>query len=319
MQLYHPRRMGQRIIYRTFIFFLLAMAGQGCGQESSPPPVQTDVKIEKPTVASLVPAATELLLGMGAADQVIAVSNFDADREGTAGLPRVGDYRTVDWEKLSELRPDIMIIQVRPDKLDPGLAQRAEQMNIRLVNVSIYRLEDIFTTIQVIGEAVDRPEEAAAAAKKLRDQLDAVRRRVKGRELARTLISIGESPLSTAGGGTFVDDLLEIAGGKNVIQGGFNSYPTIDREMLLQHDPDTVLQLLPDASQQVMEQAAQFWKSMPQLSAVKRDRVYFLMEWYLLLPGLRVGDVAERFAERLHPAAPPAARVEDAMDAKDQP
>src|ERR1043166_2750016 len=57
------------------------------------------------TVASLVPAATDLILGMNAADHLIAVSNWDPDRPEIAHLPRVGDYRTIDWEKLSELHP----------------------------------------------------------------------------------------------------------------------------------------------------------------------------------------------------------------------
>src|SRR5437016_4463256 len=51
-----------------------------------------------PTLASLSPAATDLLIGMGAGDHLIAVSNFDAERDETRGLDRVGDYRTQDWE-----------------------------------------------------------------------------------------------------------------------------------------------------------------------------------------------------------------------------
>ena len=97
----------------------------------------------KAAVASLVPAATDLLLDMGARDRLVAVSNWDADRPEIAGLPKVGDYRTVDWEKLIELRPDVMVVQFRADKMPPGMEERAESAGIRLVNIRIVRLEDV--------------------------------------------------------------------------------------------------------------------------------------------------------------------------------
>jgi len=67
-------------------------------------------------VASLVPAATDMLLGMGAGDHLVAVSNYESAPE-VKNLPRVGDYQTTDWERLSSLRPASMITQYAPDRL----------------------------------------------------------------------------------------------------------------------------------------------------------------------------------------------------------
>src|ERR1700744_3416424 len=61
-----------------------------------------------PTVASMVPAATDILLGMGAGDHLVAVSNYDTANPGAARLPRVGDYQNTDWEKLASLKPDVI-------------------------------------------------------------------------------------------------------------------------------------------------------------------------------------------------------------------
>jgi iron complex transport system substrate-binding protein len=98
-----------------------------------------------------------------------------------------------------------------------------------------------------------------------------------------------------------MDDLLTLAGGKNVLQGGDNSYPTIDREQLLSLNPDVVILLLAGESQQVVEKAKQYWASETNVSAVKNGRVHILTDSYLLLPGMSAGKIAEKLADLLHP------------------
>src|SRR5687767_8215869 len=98
-------------------------------------------------IASLVPAATDMLLGMGAGDHVVAVSNYDT-AAAVKDLPRVGDYQTTDWETLARVRPDVMIIQLLPERVPEGLKQRAAELGIELVNVKIVNLEDVFNAMQ---------------------------------------------------------------------------------------------------------------------------------------------------------------------------
>ncbi len=296
--------MGQRRRETLRLFFaltLLTTLTSGCERSAAVAPVTRPSGPR--SVASLVPAATDMIIGMGARERLIAVSNWDADRSEIAGLARVGDYRTVDWEKLASLRPDVMIVQFAPDKMPPGLAERAVQLDIELVNLRITYLDDIFTALTELGARIGEPAKAAAAATQLRFQLDAVRAAVGGKPRVRTLISQTESPLSTVGGGNFVDDLLTIAGGENVIEGGDNSYPNIDVERLIGANPDVIIHLLPGESVQVVERAKSFWASHPQLSAVKSGRVHLETESHVLLPGPLVGKVAERFAMLLHPGA----------------
>jgi ABC-type Fe3+-hydroxamate transport system substrate-binding protein len=254
-----------------------------------------------PTVVSLVPAATDLILGMGAGDHLVAVSNWDADRAEIARLPRVGDYRTIDWERIAALRPGVMIVQYREDKMPTGLRERAASLGTSLVNVKNNRLDDVFTTMRTIGEAIGESSKAAVAETRLRAELDAVWSRVSGRPSVRTLIARTHTGVDVVGGGNFMDDLLTIAGGQNVLAGGDNSYPTIDREMIVTLNPDVVLQVMPGATPQDVEQARHFWAGVPQVAAVQNGRVYELTDSYLLLPGYSAGKVADLFARKLHP------------------
>jgi iron complex transport system substrate-binding protein len=285
--------------------FIFAAFVAGCDRSAattSAPPAATapSTRADK-TVASLVPAATDMIIAMGSRERLVAVSNWDADRPEIAGLPRVGDYRTIDWEKLASIRPDVMIVQWRPDKMPPGVAELAAELNIHLVNLRIVYLDDVFVALRALGDAIGERPRSDAAARDLHRQLDAVRAAVAGKPPVRTLISQTESPLSTVGGGNFMDDLLTIAGGKNVIQGGDNSFPNIDVERLVALNPDVVIHLLPGESQQVIDRARAFWSSRTELAAVKGNRVYLETESYLLLPGPNVGKIAERLATMLHP------------------
>jgi ABC-type Fe3+-hydroxamate transport system substrate-binding protein len=299
--------MGQHGIGRRILSVfaaLLALAGAWSCQRnsvSSPaarPATQSSASIR---VASLVPAATDLILGMNAADHLAAISNWDPQIPQLDRLPRVGDYRTIDWEKIAQVKPDAMIVQFAPGKMPPGLEQKAAQLHIRLVNIRIYRLDDIFAAIDQIGEAIGEPAKASAANQALHRDLQQVHDRVKDDPPVRTMLVRTENELGTVGGGNFMDDLLTIAGGKNVIAGGENSFPTIDRERLMVLDPDVVIVLLPGSSPQVIQQSKQFWANLPQVSAVKHDRVYVLTEPYLLLPGMSASKIAARLADILHP------------------
>jgi iron complex transport system substrate-binding protein len=272
----------------------------GCDQQDSATADDTPAAV-RPTVASLVPAASDLLIGMGAADHLVAVSSYDPPRPGMRTLPRVGDYQTTDWEKLGALRPDLMIVQIAPERMPPGLVQRAEQHGIRLVNVEINRLDDIFRALDQLGEAIDRTDLADDAIAHLRARLDGVAERVAGREPVRTLIVTDAQARHIVGPHTFLDDLLQIAGGANAAERFGRPYPSIDREMLVAMQPQAILQLMPDAPEHVRQTAQRTWESLPGLPAVQKRRVHLLTEWYMLQPGWHVADIAERFAEALHP------------------
>ena len=256
------------------------------------------------TVASLVPAATDLILGMNAADQLVAVSNYDEDRPGIRGLPRVGDYLNNDWEKLASIRPKVMITQYDPNRMPPGLQERARELGIGLVNIKIERIDDIFAALDILGKTLKQDAKSQAAAAALRARVDSVQKRVANLPRVRTLVVLDDSGQSVAGPDTFLDDLVTIAGGENVLAGNRNRFPRIDRELLLSLASDAIIQLQPGATPQRLEQAKQFWESVPNLPAVKNHRVYTFTDWYVLQPGYEVGELAEKFAEALHPAAP---------------
>jgi ABC-type Fe3+-hydroxamate transport system substrate-binding protein len=249
-----------------------------------------------------------MLLGMGAGDHLVAVSNFETAPQ-VKDLPRVGDYESTDWETLARLRPDAMIVQIAPDRLPPGLKARADELGIEVVNVRIERLEDVFDNIQRLGAVAGELEKGREATRKMRERLDAVRERCAGRPAISTLIARDQNGREVIGPDTFLDDLLKVANATNAAASLANRYPSIDREKLLSLRPQAVVVLLPDAKPAALEASARFWASVTDLPAVRDRRVYTITAPWAQIPGPRLADLAEQLADDLHPetrAAPPA-------------
>ncbi len=256
--------------------------------------------VAQPTIVSLVPAATDLLVAMNATDHLVGVSNYETDRQ-VEKLPRVGDYLTTDWERITALHPQIILTQYAEGRTPAGFTEHLTAIGARQENLRLNRLDEIFATLTHLGDIANEPAKAASAADRLHHQLDGVRQRVAGLTPTRALMVIDETGRSAAGSDTYLDDLLEIAGGKNVIDRSYPSWPMLDSEMLVSLRPAAIIQLLPGSSKQVQEQAMQNWNALPQLPAVRDGRIIQLTGDDALEPGSHVGELAAQFADALHP------------------
>ena len=224
------------------LIFILSSCMSGCDRAGTSAPASSKHR----KIASLVPAATDMLLGMGTGDHLVAVSNYDT-APAVKHLPRVGDYQTTDWETLARVRPDAMIIQLAPDRVPEGMKQRAKELGIELVNVKIYRLEDIFNTMQQLGGVAGETDKGRDATRKLRESLDDVKERCAKRPPIRTLVFRNATMQDVVGPGNFLDDMLKTLNVINVAAPLGNPWPSIDREKIVELAPDVVVMLLPGA------------------------------------------------------------------------
>src|SRR5215831_19003507 len=138
-------------------------------------------------IISLIPAVTEMLFAVGAGPQVVAVSSFDRYPPEVSKLQRVGALLDPDVERILSLRPDLVVVY-------GSQADLRTQLERAKIPTYVYRhagLADVTTTLQELGDRVGHAKEAAAAIKDIQARIDAVRKRVAGRERPRTLIVFG--------------------------------------------------------------------------------------------------------------------------------
>jgi iron complex transport system substrate-binding protein len=266
----------------------------GCGKETpAPATAPTPPAARAASIVSLSPAASDLLVAMGLTDRIVGVSQYEADEDLRKRLPVVGDYLNVDWERIAQLKPGYMIVQGRPDRLPSGLKERADALGIKLVNIQIDRLDDIYKVCETIGTGVDAGDAGTKLAKSLRQQIKDANRASDQRTPA--LILIGERGTSVIGRDNYLNDLLEAAGGTNVVD--LTGYPSVDREKLLTLRPDVIFVLLPGANDNTIADEKGSIESATELPAVRDHRVHTITSSDALLPATPVTRLVKAFSD----------------------
>lgn len=255
-------------------------------------------------IVSLVPSATEILFAIGAGPRVIGVGSFDTYPPEVAALPRVGALIDPDIERILSLRPDLMVCYASQTDLRTQL----ERAGIAVYPYRHGTLDDISATVRQLGAAVGRPRESAALAARLDADLQAVRRSVAGRRKPRVMLVIGRAPgalraISASGGYGFLHDLVELAGGLNVLADVERESIGISSEIILARAPEVIIELrysdTPSAESRTRERLA--WDALPGVPAVRSGRVVLLYGGELVVPGPRVATTALAFARAIHP------------------
>ncbi len=284
---------GHHHVHRHLLAVLAAFIGTAClagCNEANPPASQSDTT---PRVASLSPAATDLLLGMGAGDRLVAASNYDADPR-VADLPRVGDYQAFDWEQLADVQPTVIVVQVGANRLPPGAADKAKRLGARFVNAKIDRLADIR---RVLGElATVAGVDADAAVERFDESLGAPAG-ANGRP--RVLVLLNTDLTFSAGRGNYIDDLIEHVGGQNALGNDFAAWPQLDRETLVSLAPAAVVLLLPGATDATIAEARANWRQLAGTALPPWEAVTVVTDDYAMVPGWRVVELAERLRAAL--------------------
>lgn len=277
----------------------MAAFATACDEQT--PPAVTSANAAGPTVrvASLVPAVTNMLLENGQGDKLVAVSNFDTDPR-VAGLPRVGDLQTIDWEQIAAVRATHMVVQMNPARMPPGIAARAQELNVRFVNVPITTLSDVERALRDLEQAVAPDSDDPSWEQTFRRRLEDVRTSAQGRPPVATLIAFDTTLSFTAGHENYFNEVLQIAGGVNAVPAELPPYPKIDREALLSLRPRRVVLVLPNATAAQRAEAETFVRGLEPDWSAKWEDVLILTDPYAIVPAWSILTVVEQIAAHLH-------------------
>jgi iron complex transport system substrate-binding protein len=257
-------------------------------------------------VVSMAPSIVESLFAIGAGDRVAGVGDWCSFPREAAELPRVGGEMDPDFERLLALKPDLVIVQGKAEKLRAF----CDRHGIPMLHVDMNSERTIYAGLRTIGRAVSEEEAADRLAATIRSELAQVARRVAGRPRPRVFLCMGHRPgslrgLASAAGDTFLSELLSIAGGQNIFADLEQDYPPINKERLVERRPEVIVELHPGEalSAEARETLRGDWQKLASLPAVREGRIHLLTENYLMIPGPRVAQAAACIAEAVHPRA----------------
>ena len=270
----------------------------GCGATATPPSPPQPRRI-----VSLSPALTEILFALDLGERVAGVTSFCDWPPEAREKPKVGGYADPSVETILGIRPDLVVVSPGPGNRDAALA--LERAGIRVEVVPAETLAETLAAFELVARATGVPERGAALAAKVRAQLDGVASRASGQPRVRSLFCVQTEPVIVAGAGTLPSELLEIAGGENVVS--LPRYPTLGVETILELAPSVILQSRMDAPPAGSEGSeAAFWRRWSSIPAVREGRVHVLENPLALRPGPRVGEAAEQLEALLQLRTEPA-------------
>lgn len=275
----------------------------GGGHEPSPIEVVDDVGrtvslAESPArIASLVPAVTDLILELGASDRLVVRTDHDHAPE-LAALPAVGGGLTPSIEWLATQRPDLVIAWA--DAQGRSLVERLTGLGVPVYAARMESLSDVLATAERLGRMLALEARAGSFAAAFNGRLDSVRSAVEGAQRPGVLYLIGLDPPMAAGPGTFVDEMIGIAGGRNVFADAGRLWPLISLEEVLRRRPDVIIVAEGGPDRPALEwlRDAAGWREVP---AVRAGRVIEVDADLFNRPGPGLADAVRRLAEGLHP------------------
>jgi iron complex transport system substrate-binding protein len=245
-------------------------------------------------IVSIGPSNTEFLFALGAGDRVVGDDDFSDQPAAAATKVHVGGVK-VNLEKVVSLKPDLIVTV----KFSDGTIEALSQTAATVLVVDPQGLADVTRTAALLGKAIGA--DGDGLAKDIQSKLDAVKAKTASAPKVRVFDEEDASDLTklyTVGPGSFINDLITLAGGTNIAAAAKSAYPTISTEEVVKADPEVIV--LNDALYGTTVDSVATRPGWAALSAVKNQRVYAGLSLFSR-PGPRVGEAALEYAKLVHP------------------
>ncbi len=202
-------------------------------------------------ILALTPHACEMLYAIGAGPQIVgAVSYCDYPAEANK-VPRVGSYVRINAESALRLKPDVAIVR---EHNVVGI-EVLKKMGVKIIVSNPVSFETIFDDINLLGEISGHKAEAEVLTQQLNDRLQRIRD--KKRSESTVFYEVWHDPIITAGGPSFINDLIDEAGGKNVFSDINIETPHVNIESVVRANPSLIV--IPLEKRDIEERRA-FWE-----------------------------------------------------------
>lgn len=309
--MHHPRIVRTTALALALIVATtFGLAGCASGEESAKPVAETPVAAFPVTVTddagrevtiesaperivSLAPANTEIVYSLGLLDKLVGVTTYDDYPVEVADIAKIGDFVTPNIEAITAAQPDLILATTG---VQADVITQLEGTGATVIAIDPQTLDALYVSIETVGKATGTAEMAAELLDGMKADIATISDAVSAEEPSVCFIEIAQDPLYTAGAGTLLDDLIRVAGGRNIVTA--EGYVGYSLEQLVTDDPAVYLATLGSMSDPSdLAKRAGYDK----LSAVTNNRVYVLEDNLVSRPGPRVVQGIAQIAAALHP------------------
>jgi len=258
------------------------------------------------SVISLAPSTTEIVYALGAGDRMLAVDMYSDFPAEVADLTKITNPdMSVNYEQISALNPDVVFAAAITA---PDVIAQLESLGIKVVVIGTFNstFQGVLDDITLVGSVLGRSDQALELTSAMQVDWDALVNKVADQELRPRVFweldATDPAKPYTIGAGTFVNELLNAAGGVNIFGQSDNPYPQVSLEQIVAEAPEVIL--LADSiwgvtPQMVYDRAG--WEEIP---AVKNQAVYPINDNLVSRPGPRIVEGLAEVVAVLHPTLP---------------
>jgi iron complex transport system substrate-binding protein len=257
---------------------------------------------EKPVrIASLAPNITEILFALGLDEKIVAVSSDSDYPPEAAAKIKTGTFWQPNIEAIIASKPDLVITEhIERQK---SAAETLNRLGYPVLTLKIEKIPELFSAIREIGKASGCDQRAEQLVESMNLRLNELKSKFGSANKTKVLWAVQLEPLRVVGRNTFVNDLIEIAGGENAIGDTIQYYPPIGTEELFACGVEVIIHSAMDGSDLAQQQktAEDFWAKFTNLPAVKNKRIHVIKADAVLRLGPRLPEGVEIIAGLLHP------------------
>jgi iron complex transport system substrate-binding protein len=244
-------------------------------------------------IVSLTPATTEILFALGAGERLVGRGEYDKWPDAALAVPSLGPGLRPNVEAVLAARPHLVLLYASQD--NRPAAQRLRSAGIMTVAFKVDRIEHFDRTTRLLGRLIGDSARGALVADTVMRTLDSVRALTQDQPRVTVVMPAYEDPLLVIGSGSFMSQLVSIAGGRNVYEDVDQPSPAVTFEDVVRRNPDVVL-VGPEYGEKLRRSAR--WRA---LSAVRRGRVLYMDTTLVFRPAVRLGEGAVSLMRLLHP------------------
>lgn len=261
------------------------------------------VNIEKipQRIISLAPSNTEILFALGLGEKVVGVTEFCDYPPEALERERVGGYSTPAIEKIIALQPDLILADsIHAKEVIPALEERG----LTVFALAPENLDGILEDIRIVGKITGKEKEASELVAQMERRVKAVTEKtdkLREDQRPRVFYPVWHDPLWTVGSETFVNELIEKAGGVNIFQ-DIKRYKTVDLETVIARNPEIIIAAA--GHEDAGEELFKWVKSESRLrvtEAHRNNRVYRIDSDIVERAGPRIVEGLEVLAKCIHP------------------
>lgn len=261
-------------------FFLLFVTVVAYGDE-----------LTKPKIISLTPSFTDMVVDLGATDQLVGASILDKQRlPALKSLDSIGNFGSYSLEKIVSLKPDIVLIW--PSAINSAQQQQLTSLGIKVISRDPQTLKELGNDIVYLGKQIGKEKEGEQLAKRLQAELTQLKNQYYREKPLTVFYQVWDKPMYTLGKKQIINDALNICGARNIFDDIDLSAPQVNIESVLARNPQVII----SSNQALLDS----WRPWTNLSAVANNKLILFQDDRIARPSIEMVEAIKKLCHQLN-------------------